>query len=220
MFNLTDYVALTEVINDRNVAEEKHLTVKKVYQNTSRLQNLENELRNIPSDDPDWRNKVLGLKKQLAEEKANLARYIIKYQKHYLDVDNIKTLGLFRSVITNGKKILAFAAPKSVPYDLFSNETVEADREFLEFCEGTMINMFYDPNSEKWEIATKGTIGAKVSYFVNNNEKDNKKEMKTFRTMFLEAANNANFEFDILNKRYCYSFVLQLNYNQLLELYL
>ena len=139
MFNLADYVALTEVINDRNVAEEKHLTVKKVYQKTPCLQKLEDELRAVPSDDPDWRDKVMGLKKQVAEEKANLARYIIKYQKHYLNADNSQTLGLFRSVITNGKKILAFSAPKSVSYDLFNNQTLEGDREFLEFCEGIMI---------------------------------------------------------------------------------
>ena len=80
MFNLADYVALTEVITNRNVAEEKHLTVKKAYQKTPKLQKLEDELREIPSDDPDWREKVMGLKKQIAEEKANLVRYIIKYQ--------------------------------------------------------------------------------------------------------------------------------------------
>ena len=201
MFNLADYVALTEVINDRNVAEEKHLTVKKVYQRTPRLQKLEDELRAVPSDDPDWRDKVMGLKKQVAEEKANLARYIIKYQKHYLNADNIQTLGLFRSVITNGKKILAFSAPKSVSYDLFNNETVEGDREFLEFCEGTMINMYHDTYTDEWEIATRSNIGARCKFFQESNS--------TFRTMFLEALNKQNIEFNEFNKEYSYSFVLQ-----------
>ena len=201
MFNLADYVALTEVINDRNVAEEKHLTVKKAYQKTPHLQKLEDELRAVASDDPDWRDKVMGLKKQVAEEKANLVRYIIKYQKHYLNADNIQTLGLFRSVITNGKKILAFSAPKSVSYDLFNNETVEGDRVFLEFCEGTMINMYHDTYTGEWEIATRSNMGARCKFFQESNS--------TFRTMFLEALNKQNIEFNEFNKEYSYSFVLQ-----------
>ena len=201
MFNLADYVALTEVITNRNVAEEKHLTVKKAYQKTPKLQKLEDELREIPSDDPDWREKVMGLKKQIAEEKANLVRYIIKYQKHQLNANNIKTLGLFRSVITNGKRILAFAAPKSVPHDVFDNETDEGDREYLEFCEGTMINMYYDTYTKEWEIATRSNIGARCRFFQESGS--------TFRTMFLEALNKQNIEFNEFNTEYCYSFVLQ-----------
>ena len=87
------------------------------------MKKLEDALREIPSDDDNWREKVDDLKRQVAEEKSNSIRYIIKYNKYYIDLDNQNTLGLFRSVISDGTNIISFAPPKSLSYKLFETKT-------------------------------------------------------------------------------------------------
>lgn len=128
---------------------------------------------------------------------------IIKYNKKKLNKSNIKSLGLFRSIITNEQgKILSFAPPKSLYVDEFINENKVEDCYFEEFIEGTMINAFWDNSIEDWNIATKSNIGARCKYGVNSNN-------KTFRYMFLDAMNHCGLEFNQLNKNYIYSFVVQ-----------
>jgi hypothetical protein len=170
------------------------------------VQNMFKEINSVKSKETLQKLNINSKEWSLNNKLYN----ILKYDKNFLNYDVYESIGLAKSIILNDKgEIVSFSPPKSVEYESFINTYPVNNCYGEEYIEGTMMNMFYDPNSENWEIATKGTIGGKVSYFVNNNEKDNKKEMKTFRTMFLEAANNANFEFDILNKNYCYSFVLQ-----------
>ena len=115
------------------------------------MKKLEDALREIPSDDDNWRDKVENLKRQVAEEKSNSIRYIIKYNKYYIDLDNQNTLGLFRSVISDGTNIISFAPPKSLSYKLFETKTASENRQFLEYCEGTMINMYFDTKLGEWE---------------------------------------------------------------------
>jgi hypothetical protein len=130
----------------------------------------------------------------------NSGLYLIKYVKTFINDENVKTLGLFRSVITDGEKILSIAPPKSFSLNKFKNMYKYDDCELQEYPEGTMINVFFNHLKDEWEIATKSNIGAKCTF---NTE-------KTFRTMFLEAMNNnVGLEFDNLNSSYSYSFVLQ-----------
>ena len=50
-------------------------------------------------------------------------KYIIKYNKNLINKSNIKSLGLFRSIITDKDgKIISFAPPKSMYFDTFVNE--------------------------------------------------------------------------------------------------
>lgn len=136
--------------------------------------------------------------------KYNDANYeIIKYKKEKLNDENIHTSGLFRSVICKNNKIVSVSPPKSLSYNAFMNNHHLNECVVEEYVEGTMINMFYDHEAEQWEIATRSTIGGKTSYNISSFANH------TFRTMFLEASNNANFDFDILDKSLCYSFVLQ-----------
>jgi hypothetical protein len=68
-----------------------------------------------------------------------------------------------------------------------------------------MINVFWDDAigvNGGWEIATRNTVGATSSFYKGPTA-------KTFRDMFLEASKEANFDFIILKKTHCYSFVLQ-----------
>lgn len=128
--------------------------------------------------------------------------FVVKYDKTYLNINNLDSLGLFRSLILdeNGK-LISFSPIKSK--NLLLDDTIKdekfEDYHIEEFVEGTMINLFWHPYLNDWEITTRSTIGAKNSF----NEK------KTFRYMFLETCNTIGFEFDELDKNYSYSFVLQ-----------
>lgn len=128
---------------------------------------------------------------------------VIKYDKKKLTDENTGTSGLFRSVVYKNKKIIAIAPPKSASYDKFMSQHQLSECEVEEYVEGTMINMFYDYECEEWEISTRSTVGGKTNYTIS------RFSSLTFRDMFLEACNNAGFEFEILDKTLCYSFVLQ-----------
>lgn len=135
---------------------------------------------------------------------------ILRYDKNSLSHDRVRSVGLFRSVVYKNGKILCFSPPKALPNDKFMEmhpNTQECVAE--EFIEGTMINVFFDNSigdCGDWEISTKSTVGARVSFFRDGEVKHD----ETFRYMFLEAAGARGLEFDPgLRKDYCYSFVLQ-----------
>ena len=128
---------------------------------------------------------------------------ILKYDKQYLTEDKALTIGLFRSVICRNEKIIVFSPPKGIEFKTFSEKYSPNDCIAQEYIEGTMINMFYDQN--EWEIATRSSVGGRLSFFTTEFNKDS----STFRTMFLEACNIVNLDFDKLDKNLCYSFVLQ-----------
>ena len=128
--------------------------------------------------------------------------YIIKYNKNYLRGKNIYTLGLFRSVITDGKKLIAFSPPKSIPSTHFMERFPLGKNCLLEeFVEGTMINCFY--HNQKWKITTRWNIGAKSAFYKNDCC------ILSFHDMFKEAMKECNLSFDKMDKKYSYSFVLQ-----------
>jgi hypothetical protein len=136
---------------------------------------------------------------------------LVKYDKPYLTVDQIQTLGLLRSVIINSaNRVVSFAPPKSLPWDTFVNMNPKKTSTIVaeEFIEGTMINVFWDAKAGlagAWELATRNTVGAEVSFYKTNDANQN----KTFREMFLEAAIENHFDLNMLDPNYCYSFVLQ-----------
>jgi hypothetical protein len=103
--------------------------------------------------------------------------YVLKYSKYGLNNENIGTLGLFRSVITDGKSLLAFSPPKSISFASFTEKFVKDECIAEEFIEGTMINCFY--YKDQWMISSRWDIGANSSFYQDHNI--------TFRSMFLEA---------------------------------
>ena len=130
-------------------------------------------------------------------------KYILKYNKKYINETNDMVLGLYRSVVCafiDGKiEVLSFAPPKSLNKNRFMEENELSKCIQLDFAEGTMVNVFWDKTADEWNINTKSCIGARCSW---NSD-------KTFRFLFLDAMNETQLEFDDLDKNYCYSFVLQ-----------
>ena len=122
---------------------------------------------------------------------------LCKYIKTCINANNIHTLGHVRSLITCNEQVVCTSPSKSLPLYDFINSHPNLDTiMFEEFVEGTMINAFYHNN--EWIISTKSVIGAKTVFF-------DKKPRKNFDEMFYETGVDLN----ILDKSYCYSFVLQ-----------
>lgn len=119
---------------------------------------------------------------------------VLRYDKNK-DISNV---GMFRSVIFKDKKLVCFSPPKSVHYDSFKEDNIQ----FEEFIEGTMINVFY--YDKKWNISTRSIFGAETSYYNNLDSSS-----VTFKDMFEEALIKSNLKLDLLDCKYCYSFVLQ-----------
>jgi len=123
---------------------------------------------------------------------------LVRYKKPLSDY----SLGIYRSVVYKGDKLVCFSPPNSMPRDLFLDQHPTHTTE--EFVEGTMVNAFYDT---KWVLCTKSTVGANCRFHDT---------APTFRQMFLEAVPNL----DLLNPDYVYSFVLRHPLNRIVELVL
>ena len=150
-------------------------------------------------------------------------KYLIKYDKSKVTIGNTSTLGLFRSIITDGKKIISFAPPKS--YNSKDEEWMQNPNKYIDDVgfklfvlelhhEGTMINVFWDEDIEDWNIATRSNIGGRCKYFKDSEH--------TFRYLYLDAINKMeefdndySASFNKLDKKFSYSFVLQHPKNRL-----
>jgi hypothetical protein len=152
--------------------------------------------------------EILKLNKIESRTSNNSTYKVVRYDKNFLSSDLIPSYGLCRSVIINSKNnVVGFAPPKSISSEQFIQKYNENTPGvvFEQFVEGTMINVFWDDSiglDGGWEIATRNTVGATSSFYKS-------KQSKTFRDMFLEAANENKIEFSILDKKYSYSFVVQ-----------
>ena len=82
--------------------------------------------------------------------------FILKYDKSKLNSNNIHSLGLFRSIVVDKKGyIQCFAPPKSINFNIFSQNNNYDDCIVQHFPEGTMINVFYDKHIQDWQITSK-----------------------------------------------------------------
>ena len=151
------------------------------------------------------------LKLNKIESRTNNSVYkVIRYDKSLLCCDLIQSYGLCRSIILNSaNNVVGFAPPKSIHADTFINKYPESVNEgnvqAQEFVEGTMVNVFFDPTigvTGSWEISTRNTVGATSTFFKSSSS-------KTFRQMFMEAANECKLDINKLDTELCYSFVLQ-----------
>ena len=64
----------------------------------------------------------------------------------------------------SNNNILSFSPEKSRSNSYFLSFVKKANVFAEEFVEGTMINLFYDKEISKWEIATKTSVGANIRF--------------------------------------------------------
>jgi|LauGreDrversion4_2_1035121.scaffolds.fasta_scaffold30448_2 hypothetical protein len=145
--------------------------------------------------------------RQISYGLENSTKYnytLYNLESEYIPNFNLRNR-IYRSAILSGNRLLALAPSKSLSNDVLQDAVPESHHfSATEIIEGTMVNMFWDPNAECWEIATKKGIGGNYYFFRSGLDEP---EQKTFRQMFFEAfvpLNNLSFD-----KSYSYTFVLQ-----------
>ena len=99
-----------------------------------------------------------------------------------------------------------FSPPKSLSLDVFMSQFAKSQCFAEEFIEGTMINLFFDKDIDKWEIATKSSVGGNLTYF---------KDRPTFEQLFMEICGHIKLDFNELSSDLIYSFVIQHPKNKL-----
>jgi len=158
------------------------------------------------TEDPAYARRKHLLVKEIPSDAADKeSLYLIQYDKRFLDINNTATLGMFRSVVVYRSEILSLAPPKAHPFSLLQEsfpglaEAVVGEIEV--FVEGSMANVFYDKSIQSWQIATRTGIGGDYRF--------SQDKTKTFRTMFHEAMETVKMPFNILNREYSYSFIMQ-----------
>ena len=175
------------------------------------LINYNNNLYNIFND---LYNNLDKLKDYNLKYKKYKDYILINYDKSFIDNENTITLGLFRSCLFKHNKLICFSPPKSIKYNNFKQIYEINKCSIEEFIDGTLINLYYDNEPDEfgsagWKITTKGYIGARNKYFKNYTNE------KSFNTMFTETCLELDFDFNLLPKDYCYSFVLQHKENRI-----
>ena len=130
---------------------------------------------------------------------------ILKYNRATLTYDMINTIGLWRSVIYSNKKINVFSPPKSLNINIFVNQYPACECMAEEFIEGTMINLFYDEDIDKWEIASKSSVGGNVTFY---------QDQPTFAELFHDICKELEIDINKFSKEYSYSFIIQHEKNR------
>lgn len=150
-------------------------------------------------------SKFLSVKNHKNKKLYNYNKEIIISQGYNIYSD----IGICRSIITNNdNKLLMISPSKSIKYDIFIKDYPNIHHVIVEqFIEGTMMNVFWDPDCETWEFSTKTNIGGNTTFF---NE-------KTFRVLFQEVVEYVKLDINQLDKNVCYSFVFQHYENRIVS---
>jgi len=140
--------------------------------------------------------------------KNNQDYKIISYDSAYLNHEHFLTYGIFRSVVLNSENdVVSFFPPKKMKFVDFHKRNPEFNKSDIsvhEFVEGIGINLFWDPTiglTGAWEIASLDDVGCHVLYSVEDN--------KSLRDIFMNIIQLKNVDIDLLEKRYCYHFIIQ-----------
>lgn len=131
---------------------------------------------------------------------------IISYDSAYLNNEHVLTYGVFRSVVLNSaNEVVSFFPPKKMNFTYFHKRNPNFHKIVVqEFVEGVGVNLFWDPTmglTGGWEIATLDDVGCHILYSVEDN--------KSLRDIFMDIIHLKNVDIDLLEKRFCYHFVIQ-----------
>ena len=182
------------------------ITMKTTYTISNNDETFSHLLTNLFSETPVKTKKTDPyLLKSIDVEQSKFK--LVAYNANMVTKENLNTLGLMRSLLfTSDNRLVCFSPPKTMKSDDFKEKYPDVKEVYTEDCvEGTMINMFWDDQSGKWEFMTRKNVGATNSYYVY----DKSSKQPSFRSMFLESLEKSNAKLDNFDKSYSYSFVMQ-----------
>lgn len=132
---------------------------------------------------------------------------IVNYMSNKMWPTNLYgTAGVLKSLIfTSDNKLISFAPPRSHSYETFADIFPNISLlQVEEFVDGTMLNLFWDPSRDEWNINTRKKLGANNYYYTYTNNY----HQPTFRNMFYDTAATCGLDIDQMDRSYVYSFVL------------
>ena len=158
----------------------------------------------------------------------------------YKIITNIDTtdtpteLTKYRSIVFTSPEntLVSFSPPAGIPIEEFRGKYPEiTDDIYVNECiEGTMLSLFYDSRIKKWELASKGAVGAHYWYYRTqyplgvDAEIPETNTQSTFRQMFLDAFRAGEGEdlnslafLEYFPKEYSYTFVLRHPDNHIVQ---
>jgi len=159
----------------------------------------------------------------------HLLRSIVieKIQNNDISNNDISNNDISNNDMINKYNLISFSPPKSYELQSYNNHipdnifntitTIKNDNTYTsleEYIDGTMINLFYIPSLQIWEISTKTYIGGKNNFYMNTTNDINK---NNFRTLFYEALSFNSLTTDQLDTSLVYSFVLQHPQNKIIK---
>jgi hypothetical protein len=143
---------------------------------------------------------------------------VVNYDKMFVCY-NDENMRKYRSVIFSfpGRKLLSFSPIKSYPNEHFIKSYSDRMDENLyinEFIEGYMVSLFFDKDSNSWELATKTRVGGHNKIYNNGYFKENSND--SVYTQFCRLLgypdtaniNHAGF-LEHFSKNHSYTFVIR-----------
>lgn len=132
---------------------------------------------------------------QLIEEEDLV---IVRYNKKYSKMDEPLVRECRSIVMDKEYNIVCFSPPKSLEINEFKGMIKNWKREVMvqPFLDGTMINCFYYNN--KWYTSTRSSVDGKTNYY----------SKLSFNTLFKQALIYNRIEMEDMDKRLCYTFIL------------
>ena len=131
---------------------------------------------------------------------------LVNYVPEKLTPNLTGTAGIMKSLIfTSDNKLVSFCPPKSHSCEMFADMFTDLSLlQVEEFVDGTMVNLFWDPSRDEWDINTRRKLGANNYYYTYTNNY----HQPTFRNMFYDTATACGLDIAQLDRSYVYSFVL------------
>lgn len=156
--------------------------------------------------------------------RTNKSYVILNYDKNMVCDDDL-TRGVYNSVIVNphNREIMAIGPSKPHSFQSFCEQySLNQDISDLyvnELIEGTQIQLFFDPQTNGWEIATRNAVGGNYIFYREPN-----KISPTFLQMVMDAfqespdadLNSLSF-LSRFERNCCYHFILQHPANRLVQ---
>ena len=148
---------------------------------------------------------------------TNMDYLLLNFDANMICNDD-QTRGIYNAVVIDPdtRKLMAIGPSKSNTLQkfktLYGSVITNANIvNVLEMVEGLFFQLFWDERIKKWEISTRNSIGGNYSYYRMPHV-----ESQTYRNMICESMNldltqdiNDWDKLDLLDKNYCYHFVVQ-----------
>jgi hypothetical protein len=135
---------------------------------------------------------------------------VYRYNKDQTAISKYADVKHYRSMIVDSSKepeVLVCPSPvRSLTPKDFAYHTDQANLMYEEMIDGIMVNLFFDDEENKWQMATRSEVGGKNKFYLDTSA-------KTFGELFADGCIACDLDLEPsrcpLPQNYQYSFVLE-----------